>query len=130
MPIPQAIGRFNRGGLNRVTRLFAGRAPGFAILIHKGRQSGKEYRTPLNAFPTANGFAIALTYCPDTDWVKNVLAANGCRLEYRGRSLTLAEPQLTTVTDVADAFPAPVRFILGLINVEQVLLLRRTDAGA
>jgi deazaflavin-dependent oxidoreductase (nitroreductase family) len=130
MPIPTSIARFNRGVTNRMTRLFAGRAPGFAILIHKGRKSGKEYRTPLNAFPTDNGFAIALTYGPDTDWAKNVFAANGCALEYRGRSIALAEPRLTTVTEAADAFPAPVRFILGFINVEQVLLLRRTDAGA
>jgi deazaflavin-dependent oxidoreductase (nitroreductase family) len=126
MPIPTSIARFNRGITNRVTRLFAGRAPGFAILIHKGRKSGKEYRTPLNAFPTANGFAIALTYGRNTDWAKNVLAANGCKLVYRDRSIALAVPRLTSITEAADAFPALAKFIFGLINVEQVLLLRRT----
>jgi len=130
MPIPQSITRFNRSVTNRVTRRFAGRAPGFAIVIHKGRKSGKEFRTPLNAFPTKDGFAIALTYGPETDWAKNVLAAGGCSLEYRGRVIPLINPRLSTIAKVGNTFPAPVRFILGLVNVEQVLLLRRSDAAS
>ena len=121
MPIPQSIARFNRRVTNRATRLFAGRAPGFAIVVHNGRKSGKEYRTPLNAFSTTDGFAIALTYGPDTDWAKNVLAAGGCTLIYRGKSIAFAEPRLSTVEKESEKFPAPVRFVLRLINVDQVL---------
>jgi deazaflavin-dependent oxidoreductase (nitroreductase family) len=125
MPIPQSIARVNRTVTNRMTRLFAGRVPGFAIVIHKGRNSGNEFRTPLNAFASNDGFAIALTYGPETDWVKNVLAAGGCALAYRGQTFQLTEPRLSTVANERDRFPAPVRFILDLINVEKVLLLSR-----
>jgi deazaflavin-dependent oxidoreductase (nitroreductase family) len=125
MPIPHSIARVNRSVTNRVTRLFAGRVPGFAIVIHKGRKSGKEFRTPLNAFATNEGFAIPLTYGPETDWVKNVLAAGGCALAYRGQTIQLTEPRLSTIANERDRFPALVRFILDLINVEKVLLLSR-----
>jgi deazaflavin-dependent oxidoreductase (nitroreductase family) len=124
MPIPPSIARFNRSVTNRVTRLFAGRAPGFAIVVHKGRKSGKEFRTPLNAFSTRDGFAIALTYDPNTDWVKNVLAAGGCSLEYRGHDFQLEDPRLSTLTATIGDFPGLVRFVLRLINVDQVLLLK------
>ena len=38
---------------NRITGLFAGWLPGFGILKHLGRKSGKVYRTPVNVFRTA-----------------------------------------------------------------------------
>jgi hypothetical protein len=44
---------------NRITGLFAGGLPGFGILTHVGRKSGKVYRTPVNVFRAANGFVIA-----------------------------------------------------------------------
>jgi deazaflavin-dependent oxidoreductase (nitroreductase family) len=125
MPIPHSIARVNRTVTNRVTRLFAGRVLGFAIVIHKGRKSGKVFRTPLNAFATNEGFAIALTYGTETDWVKNVLAAGACALAYRGQTIQLNEPRLSTIANERERFPAPVRFILDLINVEEVLLLSR-----
>jgi deazaflavin-dependent oxidoreductase (nitroreductase family) len=125
MPIPRSIARVNRAVTNRVTRGFAGRVPGFAIVIHKGRKSGKEFRTPLNAFATNDGFAIALTYGPETDWVKNVLAAGGCAIEYRGRTIQLTDPRLSILANERQRFPNPVRFILELINVNKVLLLSR-----
>ena len=63
---------------NRITSLFAGWFPGFGILTHVGRKSGKIYRTPVNVFQASNGFIIALTYSSQSEWVKNVLAAGGC----------------------------------------------------
>jgi deazaflavin-dependent oxidoreductase (nitroreductase family) len=127
MPIPKAITRFNKMVTNRISRQFAGHVPWFAILIHRGRTSGKEYRTPINAFPTTEGFAIALTYGRDTDWVKNVIASGGCTLEYRGKTVQLTEPQFGTIAEKSDRFPTPVRFILGLLDVDQHILLRRTS---
>ena len=37
---------------------------------------------------------FALTYGPDGDWVKNVLAAGGCELDTRGRTVRLVSPRL------------------------------------
>jgi deazaflavin-dependent oxidoreductase (nitroreductase family) len=72
------LAKFNILVTNRITGLFAGWVPGFGILTHVGRKSGKVYRTPINVFRAPNGFIIALTYSSTSEWVKNVLAAAGC----------------------------------------------------
>ena len=71
------LARINIAVTNRITGLFAGWLPGFGILTHVGRKSGKVYRTPVNVFRASNGFIIALTYSSQSEWVKNVLAAGG-----------------------------------------------------
>lgn len=80
MPIPRAIARFNRYVTNPIARSMAGWAPGFAIIYHQGRRTGKTYNIPINTFKTDSGFMFALTYGSDTDWVRNVLAANRVRI--------------------------------------------------
>jgi len=59
MQLPQWLARFNRYVTNPIQRLWAGWAPGMGILEHAGRKSGKQYRTPLNVFPTEDGVVIA-----------------------------------------------------------------------
>src|SRR6478672_4682588 len=74
--------------------MFAGWLPGFGILTHIGRKSGKVYRTPINVFRVPNGFIVALTYSSQSEWVKNVLAAGGCELKTRGRKYHLSAPKV------------------------------------
>src|ERR1700686_4258173 len=69
------VAAFNLAVTNRITSRFAARLPGFGILTHVGRKSGKPYRTPVNVFRAPEGFLIALTYGRESQWVKNVLAA-------------------------------------------------------
>jgi hypothetical protein len=45
-------------------------------------------------FTADDGYVFALTYGPDTDWVKNVLAAGGCELRTRGDTVELVSPRL------------------------------------
>ena len=94
MPIPRAVARWNKVGLNRVTRHVAPRVPGFGVVVHRGRRSGRRYETPVNVFPATGGYLLALTYGPDADWVKNVLAAGGCELRTRGRAIRVTAPRL------------------------------------
>lgn len=127
MPLSQGVARFNRRVLNRLTGLFAARAPGFAIVVHTGRRSGRVYRTPVNVFRDGRDYLIALTYGAETDWVRNVEAAGSCELLTRGRSISLTRPRL--ITDAQRRWaPQPVRFVLGLINATQYL--RLTPASA
>ena len=44
------LAKINIAFTNRITGLFAGWLPGFGILTHLGRKSGKVYRTPINVF--------------------------------------------------------------------------------
>ena len=88
------LAKINIAFTNRITGLFAGWLPGFGILTHVGRKSGKVYRTPINVFRASNGFIIALTYSSQSEWVKNVLAAGDCELKTRGKKYQLSSPNV------------------------------------
>ncbi len=122
MPAPRSIARFNKHFTNRLTLRVAGYLPGFAIVSHVGRKSGRPYRTPVNAFRTDGGYIIALTYGPQSDWVKNVLAAGSCELQTRGGQVCLFDPIIVT-DDSKDWAPLLVRLILGLIDAPQYMRL-------
>jgi deazaflavin-dependent oxidoreductase (nitroreductase family) len=118
----KSLARFNLAVTNRITGHFAGRLPGFGIVTHVGRKSGKVYRTPVNVFRMPNGFAIALTYGQQAEWVKNVLAAGGCQLETRGARYRLSSP--TIVHDpTRKQFPFPVRIVLGAVGANDFMQL-------
>jgi deazaflavin-dependent oxidoreductase (nitroreductase family) len=104
----------------------AGYLPGFAIVYHVGRKSGRAYRTPVNAFRTDDGYFIALTYGSESDWVKNVLAAGSCELQTRGRRVHLYNPHIKTDRSIRWA-PLPVKFILDLIDAPQYMQLSTTS---
>src|SRR5215469_1776569 len=89
------LAKINIAFTNRITSLFAGWLPGFGILTHVGRKSGKVYQTPVNVFLASNGFIIALTYSSRSEWVKNVLRAGGCELRTRGQRYRLSSPTVT-----------------------------------
>src|ERR1035438_1668683 len=88
------LAKINIAFTNRITGLFAGWLPGFGILTHVGRKSGKFYRTPINVFRASNNFIIALTYSSQSEWVKNVLAAGGCELRTLGKRYQLSAPNV------------------------------------
>ncbi|GAB2683640.1 nitroreductase family deazaflavin-dependent oxidoreductase [Nocardia thraciensis] len=111
MPAPRWVARANKFGLNRLTRFIAPWAPGWAVVVHRGRKSGKTFRTPLWAFRRRGGYVIALTYGPQSDWVRNVLAAEGCELESRWRRYEVGNPQVYRDERASD-MPAFIRFML------------------
>lgn len=122
VPIPLAVGRWNRVGFNRLSTPVARHLPGFAVVHHHGRRSGRAYRTPVNVFPVSGGFVIALAYGPRTDWVRNVVAAGGCTLETRGRMVACGEPRV--YRDPGRHGIRPVeRAALRAIGVEEFLSL-------
>jgi deazaflavin-dependent oxidoreductase (nitroreductase family) len=107
---------------NRITSRFAAQLPGFSILTHGGRKSGRVYRTPVNVFREPEGFLIALTYSSQSEWVKNVLAAGGCELTTRGKKYTLSAP--TVVRDpTRRRFPIPVRVVLRIVGADEYMQL-------
>lgn len=111
MPAPRWVAKANKKSLNHVTKHVAPWAPGWAVVIHRGRKSGRTFRTPLWAFRRHNGFVIALTYGSSSDWVKNVLAADGCELQTRRHHYQLGAPTLFHDEKAAD-MPPFIRFML------------------
>jgi deazaflavin-dependent oxidoreductase (nitroreductase family) len=125
MPLPGWLARLNRSLTNPALRPVAGRLPYFGVVLHRGRRTGTAYRTPVNAFPDRDRFLIALTYGPDVDWVKNVVAAGGCRLVHRGRTVQMTGPRILPLREEATSIPRWVRGILRTLGVDHVLRLER-----
>lgn len=111
MSVPRWIARANKAGLNRLTKFIAPWAPGWAVVVHRGRRSGRTFRTPLWAFRREGGYVIALTYGRESDWVRNVLAAGGCELETRRRRYEVGSPRVYRDETAAD-MPLFIRFML------------------
>ena len=122
MPLPRALARFNRVATNRVGRVLAPRVPGGGVIVHRGRRSGREYRTPVSAFRRPGGYAVALTYGPGAEWVQNVLAAGHAVLATRGRLVSVTNPRVIHDPDHR-LVPRLVGDILGLIGADAFLLL-------
>jgi deazaflavin-dependent oxidoreductase (nitroreductase family) len=121
------VAAFNLAVTNRITIRFAARVPGFGVLSHVGRKSGKLYRTPVNVFRAPEGFLIALTYGRESEWGKNVLVAGGCELETRGVRYLRSAP--TIVHDpTRRRFPPPVRIVLRLIEATDFMQLSTSRA--
>jgi deazaflavin-dependent oxidoreductase (nitroreductase family) len=108
---------------NPLSRHVAGWLPGFGILVYRGRTSGRMYRTPMNVFRHGERYVLALTYGPEVQWVKNVVAAGGCDLVTRGRTVRLGAPRLFSDPQ-RRLMPMPVRVLLGLMRVTEFIELR------
>lgn len=105
--------------VNPVTARFAGWMPGFALLTHRGRRSGRMYRTPLNVFRRGDQFVFVLTY-GRSQWVENVLAAGECQMRHRRRDVDLVAPEI--IADPAlTLVPRPVRLVGRVARVTELL---------
>lgn len=104
--LPSWLPGINKAVFNRVQGLWAPYVPPYAVIVHKGRKSGNEYRTPVTAFRSGSTIAVPLPYGERTDWARNLLAAGRGGVERLGRLHRLTGPRV--VTDPAQ-LPAPLR---------------------
>ena len=109
--------------VNPVTRLVAGWLPWFGILEYRGRKTGKAYRTPMNVFRRGEHMVLALTYGPDVQWVKNIVAAGEVDVRTMGRTVHLLEPELFTDPSCRE-MPLLIRPFLRLMRVTEFMRLR------
>jgi deazaflavin-dependent oxidoreductase (nitroreductase family) len=86
---PAAAKQFNRVAVHLAGHRFF---PLWAVLHHQGRSSGTDYATPVAVMPTPTTFVIALPWGRGTDWVRNVRAAHGCTIRWKGREFVCTEP--------------------------------------
>jgi deazaflavin-dependent oxidoreductase (nitroreductase family) len=120
--------RFVTRSIDPILSPVARRLPGFGILTHTGRTTGRSYHTPINAFRRGDNYLFFLTYGSDVHWVKNILAAGSCSLETRGRVVALVEPVLVTDPELRRA-PPVVRFIeRRLAGVTQYVQMRAASS--
>jgi deazaflavin-dependent oxidoreductase (nitroreductase family) len=128
MPMPRLMARLNRAGVNRLLRRIAPRMPGLGVVVHRGRRSGRTYRTPVAVVPTSTGPVIGLFYGSQSDWVKNVLAAGELELLTTGRTLHFGSPRIYHDESRA-GFGVVPRQILRLFRVSDFLALDSTSSS-
>ena len=95
MPVqlPRRLARINRVVTNPIQGQWAWLLPPWAIVCHRGRRSGRLYRTPVLAFKRGRTLAIVILYGEQSDWLRNVLAGGG-RGVRRGRTYALIDPRV------------------------------------
>jgi deazaflavin-dependent oxidoreductase (nitroreductase family) len=118
--------RFAARLINPAVLLIAGRRwnPIVGILHHRGRLSGRAYATPLGMRPLGDSFIMPRTFGDDAAWYRNVLAAGGCIVTYRGTDYTLVDPEVIDYETAAPAFPRYERLQFRLVGINQYLRLR------
>jgi deazaflavin-dependent oxidoreductase (nitroreductase family) len=73
----------------------------YGLLIHRGRTSGREYRTPLVVRRIDGGFVIPMPFGESTQWAKNLFAAGRGLIVWNGRTYDVDAPEM--IDDVAAA---------------------------
>ena len=116
---------FNRRVTNPLVRRISGWVPAWSIVEHVGRRSGKTYRTPVSMFRTTDGVAVLLPYGTDTDWVKNLKAANGGQVKLGGKIFRVSEPRIVATADAVESVKPPWRQIMRATGISSSLLLTR-----
>ncbi len=124
---PRWVAAFNLKVTNRLTAPFVTWLPGFGVITHIGRKSRRVFRTPVNIFRAPEGFLIALTYGPNSQWVQNVLAAGTAELETRRTRFHLSAP--TVIHDpTRRRFPLIVRIALRILGATDFLQVASAQA--
>jgi hypothetical protein len=121
--------------LARVTaplaRPLAGRRffPLWAVMHTRGRRSGRELAIPVVVRRTSVGFVIPLPFGDGTQWVRNVIAADGCSVRWAGEDHALVQPEVVGFDEVADAFSPFQRWALPRIGAHRFIRLRDREIG-
>ncbi|MDJ0767942.1 MAG: nitroreductase/quinone reductase family protein [Ilumatobacter sp.] len=127
-PVLNAVRRMNREVWNPRQMETAGKPGAWASIIrHVGRNSGREYETPVVAVHTDDGFVIALPYGHHADWLKNVMAQGSATLVHEGEAHHLDHAVIVPIEDVNHHFPEKEQQTHLMFGIDQALVLREAD---
>lgn len=121
MYLPRALARFNRVVTNPVQRRWAGVLPGYGIIEHVGRRSGRPYRTPVLCFRRGSSVVFVVGYGGQSDWLRNLLAAGGGGLQHRGRHYAMTSVAHLPAAEGRPLLPPPVRWLVTVAGAGDVV---------
>jgi deazaflavin-dependent oxidoreductase (nitroreductase family) len=98
MKLSRGVARFNKRVTNRIQGLYAWLVPPWAVILHRGRRSGRQYRTPLFAFRRGRTLVIALLYGEESEWLRN-LRAGGGHVIRAGRTFVVGAPEVVATSE-------------------------------
>lgn len=115
MPVKlsRRVARFNRAVNNPIQGQYAWLLPPWVVICHRGRKSGRLYRTPVNAYKRGSTLAIVVLYGEESDWVQNVLAGGG-QVVRAGRTYELLNPRMVA-PDAAEGVARAVGRLSGKV---------------
>jgi deazaflavin-dependent oxidoreductase (nitroreductase family) len=90
--------------------------PLWAVVHHRGRKSGRELTVPVAVRAGGDAFVITLPWGPRTNWARNVLAAGGCVVRWKG-----ADHRITSAELIGAAEARPYFGRLTWLIVEKVI---------
>jgi deazaflavin-dependent oxidoreductase (nitroreductase family) len=102
MKLSRRVARVNKVVTNRIQGVYAWLVPPWAVILHRGRRSGRWYRTPVLAFAQQRTLVIALLYGEESDWLRNLRAAGGGQVVRMGRTFRLGEPRVVDTSTAAE----------------------------
>lgn len=101
--------------------------PVFAIVEHRGRKSGRHYAAAVAARRIAGGFVISLAFGAQVDWYRNLVAAGGGIVLWRGQSYRVRAPERIDATTGLAAFHPIQRLLLRIGGVDGYLRVADAD---
>ena len=116
--------------LNPLVRKLAGKKhmAMAAQMHHTGRRSGRSFMTPVGAKLSGVYFLIPLTFGNRSDWCRNVRAAGGGTIRWKGNDYQVVEPELLDVkaarAEIRSTFNLSDRLFVRLMGITQVMRLR------
>jgi deazaflavin-dependent oxidoreductase (nitroreductase family) len=131
MKLSRRVARFNKLINNPVQGVYAWLLPPWAIILHRGRRSGRRYRTPLLAFRHDDVLIVALLYGEESDWFRNLQVAGGGQVIRGGRTFTVSSPRVCATTDAGVlAKLSPIaRAYCRLADKQVILEVRERQSG-
>jgi deazaflavin-dependent oxidoreductase (nitroreductase family) len=115
--------------LNRVTRRAARSGLGPVSLVrHTGRKTGRTYETPLILAAYGPDFIAELTYGPQVEWYRNVVAAGRCTVIFKGVEYPIDRVEPCDPEVGRKAFGYPAALLLRVLRRHEFRLLHRVPS--
>jgi deazaflavin-dependent oxidoreductase (nitroreductase family) len=130
MKLSRRVARFNKLINNRVQGTYAWLVPPWVVILHRGRRSGRSYRTPVLAFRRGDALTVALLYGEESDWLRNLQAGEGHVIR-AGRTFQLSDPRVVDTRDAAElqVLSPPARWYCRLAQQQVTLQIGNRQPG-
>ena len=89
-----------------------------------GRRSGKTFRTPVVVRPTSDGLIVPMPWGEGTDWYRNVRAAGGCVIRWKGKNYQMVQPEVLDAATAKAAFSPSQQAAMARFGIRLALRLR------
>lgn len=125
---PAAAQKFNKVAVKAAgSRL----VPLWASVEHRGRKSGRTYTTPVAIVAaTPDSLYIGLPWGRGTDWVRNLEAAGGGRIRWKGTTYAVSDPTIVGRAEALATAGGIRRRMMSRWDLDEFLRLRREPTRA